>query len=139
VKRFGTIVIATLALGLGACGSNGPGVSQGARNDLNPLVAQVRERAAAHDAVGAERVLATLRRKVNQLEQSNAIGEHDATAIRHAATEVAHRLTLITTTTTTTTTTTVAPPPPPSPPDKHGPGHGPKQGHHKGKEGGDEG
>jgi len=132
VKRFGTIVIAALALGLGACGSNGPGVSQAARNDLNPLVAQVRERAAAHDAVGAERVLATLRRKVNQLEQSNAIGEHDATAIRHAVTEVVHRLTLITT---TTTTTTVAPPPPPSPPDKHGP----KQGHHKGKEGGDEG
>jgi hypothetical protein len=126
--------LVTLAA-LAGCGTGDRKMSQAARTALQPLVARARERAAAHDAAGAERVLAALRRKVDHFERTNDIDETDADRIKHAASEVEHRLTLITTTTTTTTTTTVPPPPPKKPDDHHGPGHKPDHGHDKGGKG----
>jgi hypothetical protein len=91
------------AILLAACGSSGQGMSDAARRRLTPLVEQVRERAAAHDAAGAEQTLATLRQTVAQFEQQGAISRADAEAIMHAAGAVESKLALITTTTTTTT------------------------------------
>jgi hypothetical protein len=110
---------------LGACGSSGRGVSDAARNRLTPLVDQIRMRAAAHDASGADLALASLRQRVTQLQQRGAIDDADAAAIMRAAGAVESKLALVTTTTTTTTTV----PPPPPPDEKHD--HGAKKGHHK--------
>ncbi len=63
VKRGSIVVIAALVLSLGACGTNGQRVSEAARADLNPLVAQARKRAAAHDAFGAARSLPNCNRR----------------------------------------------------------------------------
>ena len=117
------------AILFGACGSGGQGMSDAARRRLTPLVEQVRERAAAHDAAGAEQVLATLRQTVARFEQQGAISGADAEAIMHAAGAVESKLALITTTTTTTTT---------APPLDEEQDHGDKHGHHKKDENGNQ-
>jgi hypothetical protein len=126
--RIGAGAIAA-ALLLAACGDEGGGVSTQARDRLAPIIEQVRTRAAAHDAAGAEQALARLRDNVARFERAGEIGDDHAAAILQAARRVENRLTLITTTTTTTTV-----PPPPEPPDdgkEKGPGK--DKGHEKGR------
>ncbi len=113
---------------LGAFGSKGQGMSDAARNRLTALVGQVRQRAAAHDAAGAETALAKLRQNVTTFEHRGSISATDAAAIMHAADAVESKLTLITTTTTTTTE--------PPPPQDNG-DHGKKRGHRKNEDNGD--
>ena len=127
MKRICSVAVCVSAamMLLGACGSKGQGTSDAARNRLEALVAQVRQHAAAHDAVGAEDALARLRRSVTTFEHRGSISAADAAAIMHAAGTVESKLTLITTTTTK--------PPPPPPPEKKD--HGPKHGHKKGDKG----
>ena len=129
MRRAIRVAAGTLAaaIALVACGSSGDGISTAARVQLTPIIDQVRRRAAAHDAAGAERALANLRENVTRFQQSGAIGDDDAAAIVQAARAVEIRLTLI-----TTTTTTTVPPPPPEPPDR-GKDHerGGKRGHDK--------
>jgi hypothetical protein len=117
------------AIAFGACGSSGDGVSTAARDRLSPIIGQIRKRAAAHDAAGAERALANLRQNVARFEQNGAIGEADAAAILQAARAVENRLTLI-----TTTTTTTLPPEPPERPERPEP-HDRDEGKGKDKDG----
>jgi hypothetical protein len=138
VTRVARVVSAAIAgsIAIGACGGGGDGISTAARDRLTPVVAQVRNRAGAHDATGAARALATLRQDVGQLRRRGEIDDDDAAAILQAAAAVRNRLALITTTTTTTTPVTTPEPPgprkPPKPPGKDkGPGKGPKPGHEK--------
>src|SRR5262249_47478174 len=123
---------------LGACGSRGQGISQAARDDLNPLISQARTRAAAHDAAGAAQALNALQQKAKQLERSDDVSPADAAAITHAVSEVESELAPAPTP--PTTPLAPAPPFPPVPPDDHGdrgPGHGHKRGHHKNDDNGE--
>jgi hypothetical protein len=123
------------SIALGACGSNDNRVSASARDALNPLIAQARRQAAAHDTAGAAHTLATLRNRVTQFQRSGDIAPGDATAIKHAVSNVESKLPLVTPPTTTTTTQPPPHPRPPGPDKGPGHGHGPKPKHDQGDQG----
>jgi hypothetical protein len=113
-----TLAVATLttALALGAlsgCGGGGEDdISTGARDQLAPLVSQVRSAAEGSDPYGAALALADVRKAVKQLRADGAVGDLRAEAILAAAAGVERQIALVPTTTTTTTTTLALPPPP---------------------------
>lgn len=109
-----TVLVMVFALGalgaLGGCGGgNGDEISSAARDQLAPLVANVRRAAEAFDPDGAARSLADVSRAVEQLRARGAIGDARAQEILGAAARVKSQLALAPTTTTTTTTTTLPP------------------------------
>ena len=122
------VVVLTFAavLALGGCGGqSGGGMSSAARDQLLPLVQQVRRAAESRDVQGARRALTELQRAVASHADRGEISPARAAQILGAAALVQRRLGLVPISTTTTTTT-------PAPPegggqgnkDKHGKGNG---------------
>src|SRR5262249_54920180 len=99
-----TAVVA--AIGLGACGGDGPAVSGRAARQLDPEVAPLPRAVEARDAPAPGGALTTLRTSVDRFERSGDVSEQRAVEILAAARAVETQLVSI-----TTTTTTTSPPP----------------------------
>ena len=131
-RAAGCVMFVAVALTAAACGGGVDNTfTNEARNELGPLVSQVRSRAEGYDPNGAALALNDVRRAVVDLRNRGAIGNDRADAILASIHDVRQQLGNVPTTTTTTTTTS-----PPPPPEDHGHGNGNDQGNGKGKGGG---
>jgi len=135
-RALGCVMFLLVALGATACGGAVDNtLTNAARDELGPLVAQVRSRAEGFDPSGAALALNDVRRAVADLRARGAMGGGRADAILASIDDVSRQLRYVPTTTTTTTTT--APPrPPAAPAPNRGHGNGNDQGSGKGKGGG---
>lgn len=88
-----------VAVALGACGSGKADVSDVARNELAPRVAEIRELADAKQADHVRAKLAELRLMIDDLLQRGELTGQGADDIRAAAANIESQLNLITTTT----------------------------------------
>jgi hypothetical protein len=132
-RAVGSMMFAAIALGAAACGGTANNtLTNEARDELGPLVAQVRSRAEGYDPYGAAVALSDVQHAVESLRDRGAIGAERADAILASIGDVGDHLKHAPTTTTTTTTTT-APPPPPATVDDRGNANGKGKGKGGGK------
>jgi hypothetical protein len=111
-RAVGCMLFAAIALVAGACGgSTDNTLTNEARDELEPLVAQVRWHAEGYDPFGAALALNDVQHAVEGLRDRGAIGAERADAILASIGDVRVQLKHAPTTTTTTTTTTLPPPP----------------------------
>lgn len=95
-RRWLALVV---AIALGACGADKADVSDDARVELEPLVAEIRALADARQADQLHARLAELQLVVDDLLQRGELTQQGADEVRAAAASVASQLGLITTTT----------------------------------------
>jgi hypothetical protein len=126
------LLLVTLALSLSACGGASNDISANARDQLAPMVAEVRRLASSYDPYGALLALGRLRDTVVTLHNRGELGDDRAVAIFSAARDVERKLASAPTTTTTTTSTTLPPVPAPA---KNEHGKGDEAGKDKGGKG----
>lgn len=88
-----------VAVALAACGSDKADVSDVARNELQPRVAEIRELADAKQADQVQAKLTELRLVIGDLLQRGELTGQGADDLRAAATNIESQLDLITTTT----------------------------------------
>jgi hypothetical protein len=135
-RAIGCMMFAAIALVAAACGGSADNtLTNEARDELGPLVAQVRFRAEGYDPFGAALALNDVQHAVEGLRDRGAIGAERADAILASIGDVGVQLKHAPTTTTTTTTTTLPPPPPAAVEDRGGGnGKGKGKGGGKGKD-----
>jgi len=127
------VVLAALSVVTTACGGGSDDISASARDELAPMVSEVRRLAESYDPYGALLAIGRLRDTVVTLHSHGELGDQRAVEIFSATQDVERRL--ANAPTTTTTTATLPPLPAPVAGEDNGRGNGEDTGHGKGKGG----